>query len=51
MYKININESDYDKRTCLHLACEEGFFEIVKYFIEELNANFNIKGSFYLKSR
>ena len=31
---IDINKSDYDKRTALHLACSEGNYQIVKYLID-----------------
>ena len=30
---FDINEGDYDKRTCLHLASAAGHFEIVKYLV------------------
>lgn len=30
---FDINEGDYDRRTCLHLASAAGHFEIVKYLV------------------
>eukprot|EP01112_Ceratiomyxa_fruticulosa_P002692 TRINITY_DN1286_c0_g1_i2.p1 TRINITY_DN1286_c0_g1~~TRINITY_DN1286_c0_g1_i2.p1 ORF type:complete len:607 (+),score=115.69 TRINITY_DN1286_c0_g1_i2:182-2002(+) len=32
---VNPNEGDYDGRTALHLACEEGHMDVVKYFISK----------------
>ena len=32
---IDLNSSDYDKRTALHLACSEGQIEIIKYLISK----------------
>jgi glutaminase len=32
--KVDINHSDYDNRTALHLATAEGHLEIVKYLVE-----------------
>ena len=30
----NVCKGDYDDRTALHLACSEGHFPIVQFFIE-----------------
>ena len=30
---LNINVGDYDGRTALHLAAEEGHLEVVKYLV------------------
>uniref|UniRef100_UPI003F6A19E4 glutaminase n=1 Tax=Winogradskyella sp. TaxID=1883156 RepID=UPI003F6A19E4 len=38
----NINFQDYDKRTALHIACEEGHTEIINYLLE-LGADKSIK--------
>jgi glutaminase len=40
--KINLNISDYDKRTPLHLACIEGNIDIVKFLLEE-KCDINVK--------
>lgn len=32
--EVDINDGDYDKRTALHIATSEGFFEIVKTLVE-----------------
>lgn len=32
--KVDINQSDYDNRTALHLAAAEGHLDIVKYLVE-----------------
>lgn len=40
--QIDLNISDYDKRTPLHLACSEGNIEIVKFLLEN-NCNKNVK--------
>jgi glutaminase len=40
--KININISDYDKRTPLHLSCSEGNLDIVKFLLEN-NCNKDVK--------
>jgi glutaminase len=32
--KVDINGSDYDKRTGLHLAASEGHIDVVKYLLE-----------------
>ena len=37
--KFDLNKSDYDKRTALHLACAEGHVEIVKYLINHADAD------------
>ena len=34
-YKVDLNISDYDLRTPLHLACSEGKVKIVKYLLEK----------------
>ena len=31
---FNVCKGDYDDRTALHIACSEGHFPIVQYFIE-----------------
>jgi glutaminase len=31
---IDVNESDYDKRTGLHVTCSEGHFELTKFLLE-----------------
>lgn len=41
-YGIDINQGDYDKRTALHLAAEEGHEEIVEYLLGEENINVNV---------
>ena len=33
LQKIDVNSSDYDKRTPLHLACAEGNFEAVEVLL------------------
>eukprot|EP01080_Neovahlkampfia_damariscottae_P004838 gene4838-8423_t len=38
---LNLNEGDYDKRTALHLASEEGHIEIVEYLLSK-NADVNV---------
>ena len=38
---INLNYSDYDKRTALHLACSNNHIEIVKYLID-MKVNINV---------
>ncbi|KAL1520012.1 hypothetical protein AB1Y20_023492 [Prymnesium parvum] len=35
---FNVNASDYDKRTALHLAASEGHLDVVKLLVEELGA-------------
>lgn len=30
----NVCKGDYDDRTALHLACSEGHYQIVQFFIE-----------------
>jgi len=37
---VNPNEGDYDGRTPLHLACEEGHLNVVDYLISR-GANIN----------
>lgn len=32
---IDLNSTDYDKRTALHLACSEGKIEIIKYLLDK----------------
>ena len=38
---MDLNESDYDGRTALHLACSEGKIEVIKYLIDK-NVNKNV---------
>lgn len=40
---LDINESDYDKRTALHLAASEGKLDVVKFLKEKLLAHINAK--------
>ena len=35
----DVNSSDYDKRTAIHLACSEGNLAVIKVLIEELGAD------------
>ena len=39
----NPNNTDYDKRTALHLACSEGHEKIARYLIEFCNVDLNVK--------
>lgn len=38
---IDLNSTDYDKRTALHLACSEGKINVIEYLIHK-NVNFNV---------
>lgn len=38
---IDLNSSDYDKRTALHLSCSEGKINVIKYLINK-NVNKNV---------
>ncbi len=38
---VDLNSSDYDKRTALHLACSEGKIDVIKYLINK-NVNKNV---------
>eukprot|EP00026_Physarum_polycephalum_P004566 Phypoly_transcript_04588.p1 GENE.Phypoly_transcript_04588~~Phypoly_transcript_04588.p1 ORF type:complete len:601 (+),score=91.42 Phypoly_transcript_04588:309-2111(+) len=40
--KFNVNDPDYDGRTPLHLAAEEGHLETVKYLVQR-GANINVE--------
>jgi glutaminase len=40
---INFNLSDYDGRTALHLACNEGQYDVIKYLIDDLKCSVNQK--------
>jgi glutaminase len=40
---IDFNISDYDGRTALHLACNEGQYDIIKYLLEEKKCIVNPK--------
>jgi ankyrin repeat protein len=40
---INVNDVDYDLRSPLHLACESGNYDIVKFLVEEKKAKINLK--------
>ena len=39
---LNINDTDYDKRTPLHLAAQAGHIDIVQYLVER-GSNINAK--------
>jgi ankyrin repeat protein len=39
---IDINKSDYDNRTALHIACQHGYWDIVSYLIDN-NVASNIR--------
>ena len=41
--KVDFNMGDYDKRTPLHLACSEGKIEIVKYLVDIVKCQIDIK--------
>jgi len=41
--KIDVNATDYDKRTALHVACSEGKFDIVRYLVDEKGAKINVR--------
>ena len=41
--KIDFNVTDYDKRTALHLSASEGHMNIVKYLVDEIHVNINVK--------
>ena len=30
---VDLNEADYDGRTCIHLACSEGYENVVLYLL------------------
>lgn len=38
---VHVDDGDYDKRTGLHIATAEGFYEMVKYLVEN-GANVNV---------
>ena len=38
---IELDDSDYDGRTCLHLACSEGHIDIVKFLMDNGIMNVN----------
>jgi len=38
----DVNAGDYDKRTAIHLAASEGLTEVVKFLVEEANADVNV---------
>jgi glutaminase len=40
--KVDVNISDYDKRSALHLAAAEGYSDVVKFLVE-CGANKNVK--------
>lgn len=40
-YKLDINSVNYNKRSCLHIACMNGHLNIIKYLIEN-NADINL---------
>ena len=42
----NMNVKVKDGRTLLHIACEKGNFEIVKYLVEEYGATMEAKDRF-----
>ena len=39
---IDLDKSDYDKRTAIHLACAEGHYDIVKFLIDK-GCSVNVK--------
>jgi glutamate dehydrogenase len=43
---VDINKGDYDRRTPLHLAASEGHIDVVKFLVEEHNANVNVVDRF-----
>eukprot|EP00270_Netrium_digitus_P006190 TRINITY_DN1849_c0_g1_i1.p1 TRINITY_DN1849_c0_g1~~TRINITY_DN1849_c0_g1_i1.p1 ORF type:complete len:491 (+),score=95.22 TRINITY_DN1849_c0_g1_i1:217-1689(+) len=42
---VNVNQTDYDGRTALHLACSEGRKDVVQFLLSQ-NANINPKDRF-----
>ena len=40
---LDMNGTDYDKRTALHLAAAEGHVETVRFLVEVAKAKFEIK--------
>lgn len=41
---INVHNNEHDQQTALHLACENGYVDVVKCLIEKGNANVNVLG-------
>jgi len=41
--EFQIELKDKEGRTLLHIACEEGFFDMVQFLVDKLKANVNAK--------
>ena len=41
--KFNVNITDFNGNTALHMSCSNGFLDVVKYLIEELKVDINPK--------